>query len=414
MDNLLAVVLAGGEGVRLMPLTSGRSKAAVPFGGKYRLIDFTLSNCINSGIRQIYVLTQYRSQSLIRHVQEGWGISSAGLGEFIYSVPAQQTMGRDWYRGTADALRQNIDLVTRKHHDNIIVLSGDHVYKMDYDQMLQFHRENSADLTVAAIRTTKGHASDALGVMETSRESRITGFSEKPHYPAEDGDHLVLSSMGVYLFRAEVLKRVLAETSEDDFGSEVIPGMLGSARVFAYDYQAKNSIEDYVFEVKDGRRQKVLAKPTRDSSYWHDVGTIDSYYRASMELIGLEPGLNLYGENWQFRTYQNQLPPTKYVLGVNVQDCLICQGCIISGGTVLSSILSPGVVVEKGALVEESILFQGASIEPGVRVRRAIIDKDVKVRAGVSLGYDLEADRRRGCTVSDSGIVVVPKGLELD
>jgi len=415
VDRVLALVMAGGTGERLQPLTRARSKSAVPFGGKFRIIDFTLSNCLNSGLHQISVLTQYKSGSLNRHIQEGWGISSSGLGYYIYCVPAQQKVGADWYQGTADAVRQNLDLVSGKDIESIVILSGDHIYKMNYRQMLTYHRMKKADLTICAIRVTKEQAAGTLGVLEADRAYSVVGFEEKPVWPKTiaDASDYVLASMGVYIFKVATLLKALQEPS-DDFGRDVIPRMICEGRrVFAYDYEKKNKIEDFVVEVKEGRRQKVLVDRTRDSSYWKDVGNIDSYYEANMELVSVDPFFNLYGERWPFRTYQRPLPPTKVILGGSTPDSIVCEGCIVSGGTVRRSILSPGVVVERDAVVEDSIVFDDVNIEPGARIRRAIIDKEVRIQSGASLGYDLEADKGRGCTISDTGIIVAPKGIDI-
>ena len=415
MEKLETIVMAGGIGERLQPLTLGRAKPAVPFGGKYRLIDFTLSNCVNSGLRKIFVLTQYRSGSLNVHVQEGWGISSSGLGEYIYTVPAQQKHGADWYRGTADAVRQNMDLITRREIENILILSGDHVYKMDYRQMLAYHKKKDAGLTISGIRVKKEQAASKLGVLAVDRNLRLIRFEEKPANPKTipDSPEQVLASMGVYVFKMNALREALQGT-EDDFGKEVIPRMTAKGyKVFVYDYENENKIEDFVIEVKEGRRNKVLVHRTRDSSYWRDVGDIDSYYEASMDLVGVDPLFNLYGEKWPLRSYQKPRPPTKCVLGGRIPDSLVSDGCIISGGGVGGSILSPGVVVESGALVENSIIFDDVIVEPGARVRRAIVDKESRIHAGASLGYDHEADKRRGCTVSPSGVVVAPKGSHI-
>jgi len=415
MEKLQTIVMAGGIGERLQPLTMGRAKPAVPFGGKYRLIDFTLSNCVNSGLRRIFVLTQYRSGSLNVHVQEGWGISSSGLGEYIYTVPAQQKHGADWYRGTADAVRQNMDLLTRREFEHILILSGDHVYKMDYRQMLAYHKKKDAGLTISGIRVKKEQAASKLGVLAVDRNLRLIRFEEKPADPKTipDSPEHVLASMGVYIFKMSALREALQGT-EDDFGKEVIPRMTSKGyKVFVYDYENENRIEDFVVEVKEGRRNKVLVHRTRDSAYWRDVGDIDSYYEASMDLVGVDPLFNLYGEKWPLRSYQKPRPPTKCVLGGRIPDSLVSDGCIISGGGVGGSILSPGVVVENAALVESSIIFDDVIVEPGARIRRAIVDKESRIHAGATIGYDHEADTRRGCTVSPSGVVVIPKGANI-
>jgi glucose-1-phosphate adenylyltransferase len=415
MERVLTIVMAGGAGERLQPLTRGRSKGAVPFGGKFRLIDFTLSNCVNSNLRRIYVLTQYLSESLNRHIQEGWAISSAGLGDYIYCIPAQQKLGADWYKGTADAVRQNLNLIKPKEVDDILILSGDHIYKMDYRKLVANHRANKVDLTVLAIRETKERVAGRLGVLEIDQNDRLIGFEEKPAQPKTlaDAPNYTLASMGVYIFKVGTLLEAL-QGQDDDFGKHIIPGMLGKHHnIFIYDYAKENKIEDFEIEVKDGIREKVLVEKTRDSSYWEDVGTIDSYFEASMDLVSVNPLFNLYGERWPIRTYQRSLPPSKCVLGGTTPQSIVCDGCIISGGTVRNSILSPGVIVERDAVVEQSVIFDDVSIEPGARIKRAIIDKESKIRVGASIGYDHEADKKRGFIISDNGIVVVPKGTDI-
>jgi len=415
MPRVLTIIMAGGAGDRLQPLTRERAKPAVPFGGKFRLIDFTLSNCVNSSLRQIFVLTQYRSESLNKHIQDGWGISSSGLGDFIYSVPAQQKIGADWYRGTADAVRQNLNLIKGKDVDQVLILSGDHVYKMDYLQILDYHMANKASLTMAAVRVRKEEAQSRLGVLSVDRSYRLIGFEEKPASPKTipGAPDYVLASMGVYMFNMGTLWEVM-KIPEDDFGKGIIPKMIDKyPDVFVYDYERKNKIQDYLIEVSEGKRRKVLVDRTRDSSYWRDVGTIESYYEASMDLVGVDPLFNLYGEKWPIRTYQRPLPPTKCIIGGRTPESIISDGCIISGGTVWGSILSPGIIVERDAVVERSIIFDDVMIEPHARIRRAIVDKETMIRAGATIGYDLEADKRKGCTVSETGIVVVPKGMEI-
>ena len=413
MDNVQTIVMAGGAGERLQPLTRGRSKAAVPFGGKYLIIDFTLSNCINSGIRQISVLTQYLSDSLHKHIQNGWGISGSRLGDFIYCVPAQQKIGTDWYRGTADAIRQNLDLIKGKANDPVLILSGDHIYKMDYRQIVTYHKMKKADLTVSVVRVKPEEAAGRLGVLEEDQDHRVVSFHEKPpqsRTTAEPPEY-VLGSMGVYVFRAEALREALQEPG-DDFGKGVIPkAIIRGCDIFVYDYEKENKIEDFVVEVKEGTRHKVLVDRTRDSSYWKDIGSIDSYYEASMDLVSVVPPFNLYGEQWPLRAHERSLPPSKFIFGGKATDSLVSDGCIISGGTVWKSILSPGVVVERDGFIEESIIFDDVNIEPGARIKRTIIDTEVRIRSGVSIGYDLEADARKGCTISDKGIVVVPEGM---
>ncbi len=415
MDRVLTIILAGGTGKRLQPLTSVRSKSAVPFAGKFRLIDFPLSNCINSGIRQIFVLIQYRSWSLQRHIQEGWGISSSRLGEFVYCVPAQQKIGEDWYQGTADAIRQNLDLLQGKNFEHILILAGDHVYKMNYAQMLDYHRASSAGLTIVAIKVQKEQAAGNLGVFEVDDNFRVIGFEEKPAQPKSipGNPDNVLASMGIYVFKAGVLMEALQEKG-DDFGRDIIPVMAGKrSDVLVYDFAEKNRIEDFIVHVEDGRRNKVLSDKTRDSSYWRDVGSIDSYYEASMDLVSVEPIFNLYTDKWVFRTFERSLPPSKCIIGGKALESMVSDGCIISGGLVQRSILSPNVIIERDALVDGSVIFDDVIIEPGAKIKRAIVDKEAKIRAHTLVGYDLEADKRRGCTISDKGIVVVPRGMDL-
>jgi glucose-1-phosphate adenylyltransferase len=413
VNNVQVIVMAGGAGERLHPLTRRRSKASVPFGGKYLIIDFTLSNCINSGIRQISVLTQYLSDLLHKHIQNGWGISGSRLGDYIYCVPAQQKIGTDWYRGTADAIRQNLDLIKGKAGDHVLILSGDHIYKMDYRQIVAYHRAKKADLTLSAVRVRPEEAAGRLGVLEEDDDHRVIGFHEKPTRPKTitDVPEYVLGSMGVYIFKVGALREAL-QGPEDDFGKGVIPKVISRGRdIFVYDYEKENKIEDFAVEVKEGVRHKVLVDRTRDSSYWKDIGSIDSYYEASFDLVSVDPPFNLYGEQWPFRALERSLPPSKFIFGGKASDSMVSDGCIISGGTVCKSVLSPGVIVERDALVEESIIFDDVNIEPGARIRRAIIDTEVRILSGVSIGYDLEADARKGCTISDKGIVVVPEGM---
>ncbi len=412
----MAIVLAGGAGERLQPLTRERSKASVPFAGKFRLIDITLSNCVNSGVRRIFVLTQYLSESLTRHIQDGWPISSSGLGDFIYSIPAQQKMGAIWYRGTADAVRQNLNLINKGDIAEVIILSGDHIYKMNYLQFLDYHRRHGASLTVSAVRTRKEEAAGRLGVLEVDKDFRLIGFEEKPAQPKTlpEAPGYALASMGIYIFNVDILIDVL-QGEEQDFGKHIIPEMISSNKnIFVYDYEQENRIQDYEVKVQNGVREKMLVDKTRDSSYWKDVGTIDSFYEASVDLTAVDPAFSLYGEVWPLRTYQRQLPPSKCVIGGRVIDSIMSDGCIISGGTIEQSILSPNVIVEKDAYISQSVLFDNAYIEPGARIKRAIIDKECRICAGASLGYDHEADKARGCSISPGGIVAVPKGLRID
>ena len=415
MNRVLVIILAGGAGERLQPLTRMRSKGAIPYGGKFRLIDITLSNCINSELRKIFVLTQYLSESLNLHMQEGWSISSSGLGDFIYSMPAQQKMGKIWYSGTADAVRQNLNLIKPQEYDEVLILSGDHVYKMNYAQFINYHRMKRASLTVSAVKVTKSEATRRFGVLEVDSDGRLIGFAEKPDEPRTipgDPSH-VLASMGIYVFSTQFLIQVLHGDGED-FGNHILPGLIKKKEnVFAYDYTTMNRISDFKFEVRDGIREKTLLDRTSDSSYWRDVGTIDSYYDASMDLVGVEPPFSLYGEKWPFRTWQRQLPPSKFILGARINNSLVSDGCIISGGAIWNSILFQNVTIEKDAVIEQSVIYENVTIEPGARIRRTIVDKDCRIRSGISIGYNREVDLARGFAISPNGIVVVTKGGDI-
>jgi len=397
----LAMVLAGGRGERLYPLTRDRAKPAVPFGAIYRIIDFTLSNCIHSEIRRIYALTQYKSTSLHRHIQFGWNILSASLGEFIEAIPAQQRIDEHWYQGTADAFFQNIYTIQQERPDLILILSGDHIYKMDYRKMIDFHVEKEADLTVGAIRMEKRHSRE-FGVIQVDEGGQVIGFEEKPEEPKTiPGDpEGILASMGVYVFPTEILVRRLIEDarsdSTHDFGKDIIPAMIKKDRVFAFDF-------------RKGDRGGM--------GYWRDVGTIDAYFEANMDLVSVTPQLNLYDPQWPIFTYQSSDPPAKTVLeeegrmGTAINS-ILSNGCIISGGSVKRSVLSPRVVVHSYAEVEDSILLEGVDIGRRAKVRRTIIDKDVQIPPEMRIGYDLDEDAKR-FTVTGSGIVVVPKGMRL-
>ena len=399
--KVLAMVLAGGRGERLYPLTRDRAKPAVPFGAIYRIIDFTLSNCLNSDIRRIYTLTQYKSTSLHRHIQFGWNILSASLGEFIEAIPAQQRIDEHWYQGTADAIFQNIYTIQRERPDLILILSGDHVYKMDYRKMIDFHVEKKADLTLGAIRMER-QLSREFGVIQVDEHWKVIGFEEKPEEPKTiPGDSEgILASMGVYVFPTEILVRRLIEDarsdSAHDFGKDIIPAMIKKDRVFAFDF-------------RKGDRG--------GTGYWRDVGTVEAYFEANMDLISVTPQLNLYDPQWPIFTYQSPYPPAKTVLeeegrmGTAVNS-IISNGCIISGGSVKRSVLSPQVAVHSYAEVEDSIVLEGVDIGRHARIRRTIIDKDVQIPPKMEIGYDLDEDAKR-FTVTSSGIVVVPKGLRL-
>jgi glucose-1-phosphate adenylyltransferase len=399
--KVLAMVLAGGRGERLYPLTRDRAKPAVPFGAIYRIIDFTLSNCVNSDIRRIYALTQYKSTSLHRHIQFGWSILSSSLGEFIEAIPAQQRIDEHWYQGTADAFFQNIYTIQHQRPDLILILSGDHIYKMDYRKMIDFHVEKKADLTVGAIRMER-QLSREFGVIQVNEENQVIGFEEKPEEPKTiPGDpEGILASMGVYVFPTEILVRRLIEDarsdSTHDFGRDIIPAMINKDRVFAFDFRKGDQ---------------------GGTGYWRDVGTVEAYFEANMDLISVTPQLNLYDPQWPIFTYHSPYPPAKTVLeeegrmGTAINS-ILSNGCIISGGSVKRSVLSPRVMVHSYAEVEDSILLEGVDIGRHAKIRRTIIDKDVQIPSEMRIGYDLDEDARR-FTVTESGIVVVPKGLRL-
>jgi glucose-1-phosphate adenylyltransferase len=331
-------------------------------------------------------------------------------------VPAQQKIGEEWYQGTADAIRQNLDLLRRRNYKDILVLSGDHVYKMNYQQMVAFHRSANAGITIAAIRVPVEEAAGKLGVFEVDRNSKILGFVEKPENPRtipDEADH-ALASMGIYIFSAAALRETLEEEG-DDFGKDIIPALIRKGHeIFLYDFTLENKIEDVTVQVENGRRQKVLIEKTRDSSYWRDVGSIDTYYEANMDIVGIDPLFNLYTERWPFRTFDRSFPPSKCIIGGKILESMVSDGCIISGGTVQRSILSPGVIVERDALIEDSVIFDDVIIEPGARIQRAIVDKESVIRAGASVGYDAGLDTARGCTISEKGIVVVPRNHEIN
>ncbi|MBM3997080.1 MAG: glucose-1-phosphate adenylyltransferase [Planctomycetes bacterium] len=400
--NVLTLILAGGKGTRLEPLTRDRAKPAVPFGGLYRIIDFTLSNCLNSDLRRILVLTQYKARSLDRHIASGWSFLSRELDEYIDVLPPQQRLDETWYQGTADAIYQNIYTIEKANPKFVLILAGDHIYKMDYGNMIRAHIERDADLTVGCL-PVPAKESVHFGVMQVDASDRIVGFREKPKDPLPipgDPEH-VLASMGIYVFTARLMFELLCQDatktdSNHDFGKNIIPNMIDKYKVFGYRFRDKNQ------------------KP---NAYWRDVGTLDAYFQANMDLVQVVPELNLYDQGWPIRTYQPHIPPPKFVFRDETtgrrgeaHDSIVCAGCIVSGGQVVRSILSPNVRINSFAQVEDSILFSGVDVGRGARIRRAIIDKDVKIPRDAVLGYDLEHDRRRGLTVTDQGIVVVSKG----
>jgi glucose-1-phosphate adenylyltransferase len=399
LRDVVAVLLAGGAGERLFPLTRDRAKPAVSFGGPYRIIDFTLSNCINSGIRKILIATQYKAQSLNRHIRLGWSMMNAELGEFIEILPPQMRMGERWYEGTADAVYQNLYLLEREPPPWVVILSGDHIYKMDYGKMLEAHVELGASVSVAALEVPLAESA-RFGVLDAEPDGRVVDFHEKPEQPRPSprSPDQCLASMGVYIFNWEVLHRALladAETSSShDFGRDILPALVRAEEpVFAYSFWDENR---------------------KEAKYWRDVGTIDAYYEASMDLIQVEPVFNLYDPSWPMRTYQPQFPPAKFVFSDadrrgEATDSIVSAGCVVSGGRVERSVLSPGVRVNSYSDVRDSILLRGARIGRHARVKRAIIDRDVDVPRGALIGYDLDEDRRRHA-VSAGGIVVVTPG----
>ena len=413
MQNILAMVLAGGKGERLYPLTLHRAKPAVPFGGKYRIIDFTLSNCLNSGLRKIAVLIQYKSHSLDRHIRRGWNILNQEVGEFIASIPPQQRIGEDWYKGTADAVYQNLFLMDNEQPDFLLVLAGDHIYKMNYAEMYDFMITKQADVVVGAIEFPLAEAS-RFGVIGVDDECRIVRFDEKPKHPMPlpSDPAQAFVSMGIYLFRAEVIRKQLTDSristllstdtkheSLHDFGKNIIPRMIPNSRVFAFKFHDENK---------------------KAVKYWRDIGTLDAYWEANMDLVAVDPLFNMYDQMWPIRTYQGQFPPAKFVFADDYEggrmgialDSIVCGGCIVSGARVQNSVLSPNVLVQDHAEVRESVVMENVVIGEHCRIRRAIIDKDVNIPPKTEIGYDLGADRSR-FTVTDSGLVAISKGMKL-
>jgi glucose-1-phosphate adenylyltransferase len=420
MKDTLAFIMAGGRGERLMPLTRDRTKPAVPFGGMYRLIDFTLSNCVNSHIYKIIVLPQYKSQSLNEHLDSGWNIFSHKIGHFLKIVPPQQRVSTNWYLGTADSIRQNLYLIERYNPKNVLILSGDHIYKMDYSRFLQYHQEKEADLTIALLEMGVESAHQ-LGVAEVDQDFRIKSFQEKPKKGVKTipGDHKhVLASMGIYLFRTDALINILESSTEYDFGRDIIPNILQPNRVYAYPYRQKNLIEDYVYvTLENGERQLKLEPGTRDSAYWRDVGNLDAYWNANMDLTGIDPYFNLYGKRWPIHTYQVVAPPAKFIFSNEHKesfrvgkalDSLVAPGCIVSG-IVRNCVLSFNVTIHSWATVDESVILDGVEIGRHCKIKKAIIDKDNVIPPHTEIGYNPKEDRQR-FTITERGIVVVSKG----
>lgn len=398
LDDTIVIVLAGGAGERLYPLTKERAKPAVYFGGPYRIIDFTLSNCLNSGLRRIFIALQYKSLSLSRHLRMGWSVVAEELGEFIEILHPQKRVHEHWYLGTADAVYQNLYSIERESPRYVIVLSGDHVYKMDYAKMLRYHQEQNASVTLATIEVPREDAS-RFGIVQTNARERVTGFLEKPSPDRLPEGEDVLASMGIYIFDTDVLSRALEEDAardtNHDFGKDIIPALISEVPVFSYRFYDEN---------------KKAAK------YWRDIGTLDAYYEANMDLCQVNPEFNLYDPEWPLRTYQVQAPPAKFVFADQTRsglalDSVISAGCIISGSRVSGSVLCPNVRVHSFCTIEQSILMPGVRVGRHARIRRAIIDRDVFIPRGALIGYNLDEDRRRH-TVTDKGVVVVTRDDE--
>jgi len=406
--DVLGMVLAGGEGKRLMPLTRDRAKPAVPFGGHYRLIDFALSNLVNGGFRKIVVLTQYKSHSLNVHLARTWRMSTL-LGNYVTSVPAQMRMGKRWFLGSADALLQNINIIDDEQPSHIFVFGADHIYRMDPRQMLEFHLETGAGVTVAGIRVPVREAS-AFGVIERGPTTKIEAFREKPAdpKPTPDDPTQALASMGNYIFTTDALldllhRNALDDDSRHDVGGDLIPALVGEGDAHVYDFT-----ENHVLGVTD-----------REKAYWRDVGTLDSYFEAHMDLVSVDPVFNLYNDDWPIFTSSYTAPPAKVVAVAEhgageVADSLLSNGVVISGGYVRSSILSPWVRVESGAAVENSVLLENVTIGAGAHVRNVILDKNVVIKPGATLGVDPEADKQRSLEVSEKGVLAVPKNTTIE
>ena len=407
VKKVLGMILAGGEGSRLYPLTQQRAKPAVPFGGKYRLIDFALSNFINSRIFSIYVLTQFKSQSLTEHLQESWRFSSILSNHFILPVPAQQRTGDSWYRGTADAIYQNINLIEDSDFDIIAIFGADHIYRMDLQQMIDFHVRKRADVTISALPVPLKEAS-SFGVIQVQEKQRVTGFKEKPKRPKPipGRPNEAFASMGNYLFNKAVLIELLYEDAADvesshDFGKDILPRIFNKSRVFAYDF----------------RRNHIPGLTKKEIGYWRDVGTIKAFWEANMDLRNVKPEFNLYNKKWPIKTANYGTPPAKFVFNEDGRrgqaiDSIVAEGSIISGGIVQKSVIGREVSIDSGAVVINSLLMDRVKIGKNCKINMAIIDKDVEVPPCTTLGYNLEQDRNRFFVDDESNIIVIPKGFK--
>ena len=405
MQDTLTVVLAGGVGSRLSPLTDNRAKPAVPFGGKYRIIDFTLTNCLHSGLRRILVLTQYKSHSLQKHLRDGWSVFNPELGEYVTAVPPQMRKGNKWYSGTADAINQNLWLLSRSEAKYVVVLSGDHIYRMDYAPMLQSHKENGADLTVGCMEVPIKEASE-FGVMAIDETHKIIAFEEKPESPPAlpDNSEKSLASMGIYVFTTDALIEALEKDAENiasshDFGKDIIPALIKKDKVYSHKFGEQ------------------VGRVTKDA-YWRDVGTLDAFYQANMNLLEPVPPMDLYQANWSIRTYERQLPPARTTSSATGKqgvfiNSLISSGVIISGGSVQNSVLSSNVKINDNALVEGSILFDYVEVGENCQLKNCIIDKHVIIPDGTQIGYNREEDAKL-FTISEGGIVVVPESYQFN
>ncbi len=408
MDSVLSIVLAGGQGERLRPLTDDRAKPAVPFGGHYRIIDFVLSNIINSELYRVIVLTQFKSDSLLRHMKRGWYLPPL-LGQFIDAVPAQMRTGQHWYKGSADAVFQNIHHLQNAGADTVCIFGGDHIYRMNVGHMLDFHKQSDADVTVAVIPCPRKEAS-GFGIIKVDRKWKVVDFMEKPKDPPPmPGDRTKsLCSMGIYIFNAGVLIDAVtrdskSKSSQHDFGKDILPAIFKKMKLMAYNFDDN----------------PIPGMTEQERGYWRDVGTIDAYWKASMDLVSVTPMFNLYNNAWPIKTAREINPPAKFVFSDEEQervgkatDSLVCDGVIVSGGKINRSILSPCVRVNSFSNIEESIIFEHVNVGRYAKIRRAIIDKDVVIPPKTTIGYDLKKDKKR-FYVSPEGIVVVPKGAKL-